>query len=361
MGGLCEYGAMSEAAEDFAHMWAWFATHCHNYSPLYERICTAVAGDTELLDWVRSAPTAAHLPPALLAAVHYVLLEDPDLPLAAVYAGHSAADPAPLFLDLCRSHRDEVMALLMTRHIQTNECGRSALIGPGLTWLASVVPGPLALVDVGASAGLNLLCHRYRIDYGAHGATGPPGSPVHIDCRVTGGDPPIATTLPPLAARVGIDRSPIDLTDPDDARWLLACVWPDTGRLARTAAAIRLGRHDPPRVMTGDANNALAGVLDQLPPGATAVVVTTWAFAYFGTADRRRFEDLLRAESQTRTIAWLSAEALGTVEAFADAVGPGAESSTNDVLGALTFHGGAVDTALLARVQEHGQWLDWRA
>ncbi len=342
-------------------MWEWFAMHCHEYSPLYERISSAIAGDAELLAWVRSAPPTAHLPPALMAAVHYVLLENPGHPLAAVYAGQSDADPAPLFLDLCRTHRDEVMALLRTRHIQTNDCGRSALIGPGLTWLASQLNAPLALVDVGASAGLNLLCDRYRVDYGDRGATGPADSPVRIACRVTGGNPPIAAALPPLVARIGIDRSPIDLTDPDDARWLLACVWPDTGRLERVAASIRLAREDPPRVVAGDANEVLSGVLGDLPAGAAAVVVTTWAFAYFGFEDRQRFVELLEAASSSRSIAWLSAEGHGTVAALVEEAGSDPGPTASDVLGALVFAGGTVRPRVLARVHEHGQWLDWRA
>ena len=229
---MCEYLAMSAPTRDFVHMWEWFALHCHNYSPLYERLSIAVAGDPELLSWVQSAPPSAHLPPALLAAVHYLLLDDPDDPLAAIYSGRSAADPAPLFLQLCRDRQDEVMALLSTRHIQTNDCGRSALIGPGLTWLASQLSEPMALTDVGASAGLNLLCDRYRIDYGAAGATGPSDSPVQITCRVAGGNPPIAPALPPLRSRIGIDRSPIDL-----------------GRSGRCSLAVGLcmARHGPTR------------------------------------------------------------------------------------------------------------------
>jgi hypothetical protein len=195
---------MSNSSSDFARMWEWFATHCHDYSPLYERISGAVAGDADLLEWVQAAPPAAHLPPALLAAVHYVLLGDPAHPLAQVYAGRSEADPAPMFLQLCRDRKDDVMALLATRHIQTNDCGRSALIGPGLTWLASRLDGPLALVDVGASAGLNLMCPRYRIDYGPRGATGPSDSPVHIACRVVGGDPHISELLTHLVIWFGL-------------------------------------------------------------------------------------------------------------------------------------------------------------
>ncbi len=356
---MCEYFAMSAPTRDFVHMWEWFALHCHNYSPLYERLSIAVAGDPELLGWVQSAPPSAHLPPALLAAVHYLLLDDPDDPLAAVYSGRSAADPAPLFLQLCRDRQDEVMALLSTRHIQTNECGRSALIGPGLTWLASQLSEPMALTDVGASAGLNLLCDRYRIDYGAAGATGPSDSPVQITCRVAGGNPPIAPALPPLRSRIGIDRSPIDLGHPDDARWLLACVWPDTGRLERTAASIHLAQQDPPRVIAGDAIDALPGVLGDLPIGVAAVIVTTWAFAYFSLEARQRFVDLLETESQTRTIAWLSAEGVGTVAAFADQPVPDRDAGA-DLLGAAVFEGGAARWELLAIVHEHGGWIDWR-
>ena len=216
-------------------------------------------------------------------------------------------------------------------------------------------------MDVGASAGLNLLCERYRIDYGATGATGPSDSPVRIACRIAGGNPPIAGTLPPLVSRIGIDRSPIDLTDPDDARWLLACVWPDTGRLERTGAAIRMAQEDVPKVIAGDANEVLPAVLGDLPSGANAVITTTWVFAYFSPEDRVRFVKLLEAESHSRTLAWLSAEGAGTVAAFAANVSPDDVARSHDVLGASIFEGGQARHHFLGFVHEHGAWIDWRA
>jgi hypothetical protein len=352
---------MSDPTNDLAHLWEWFAaTHCRDDSPLYERISLAVAADRELLDLVRSAPPAAHMPLTLLGAVHYLLLEGLEHPLADVYAGRSDADPGPLFLDLCRVRRDEVTALLATRHVQTNDCGRSAVIGPGLTWLASRLEGPMSLVDVGASAGINLLCDRYRMDYGAHGATGPVDSPVQIGCRVVAGAPPISPRLPVLVARVGIDRSPVDLADPDNARWLLACVWPDTGRLERTAASIRLAQADPPRVIAGDATGALPGVLSDLPESATAIVVTTSALAYLGIEERRRFVAVLETESHHRRIAWLSAENHGVVELLAAGDPPGHDDADADVLGVVDFEGGTSRAQLLGVVHKHGAWIDWR-
>jgi hypothetical protein len=351
----------SGTVEDFARMWAWFATHCQETSPLYERISLAVSRDRDLLDRLRATPPSAHLPPALLAAVHYLVLSGADHPLAAHYAGRAEGDPGPVFLDFCRAHWEDVNELLSTRHIQTNDCGRSALIAPGLTWLAPRFGGRFSLIDVGASAGLNLLCDNYRIDYGSFGATGPSDSPVAIHCRVAGGEPPIADRLPTFVTRVGIDRSPIDLTDPTDVRWLLACVWPDSGRLERTAASIELAQLSPPRVIAADANAALPDVLTSLPTGVAAVIVTTWAFAYFSLEDRQEFIALLDAASRQRPIAWLSAEGPGTVEPLSEATAAHPDPSGSDVLGAVLFNGGSHRAEFLGLVGAHGAWIDWQA
>ncbi|HEY5025281.1 MAG TPA: DUF2332 domain-containing protein [Acidimicrobiales bacterium] len=355
---------MSDSTSELGKLWEWFADEqCRGYSPLYERICRAVATQGELLELVQGAPPAAHMPTVLLGAVHYLLLAGLEHPLADVYSGSSDRDPAPLFVEVCREHRDQIGVLLATRHTQTNDCGRSAVIGPALTWLGRQCDEPLALVDVGASAGLTLLCDRYRFDYGRHGTTGPHDSPVRIDCRVVGGDPPIAAHLPALVDRVGVDRDPVDLADPDDARWLLACVWPDTGRLERTAAAIALAlaQGDLPPVVEGYANDVLPAVLGQLPGGATVAVLTTWAFAYFSIEDRHRFTELLTSESHGRRITWLSAEGTGTVEAFAGAAVAHHDDSMSSVLGAVTFEDGAARAQLLGFVHQHGNWIDWRA
>ena len=205
------------------------------------------------------------------------------------------------------------------------------MIAPGLTWVASRFDRPLALVDVGASAGLNLRCDSYRIDYGSFGATGPGDSPVRIECEVVGAGPRSPRRLPPIVSRIGIDRSPVDLGDPDDVRWLLVCVWPDSGRLERTAASIRLAQVAPPQVIAADANDALSEILAGLPDGALATVVTTWAFAYFAPTQRQEFIGHLAAASHDRDVAWLSAESPGTVEPL------GAEAATIPIGPGPTF------------------------
>ena len=349
--------------EQLAAIWTYFGEHeCGDYSPLYTRISETVAADDAVLDLILEAPSTSHQPNVLLAAVHYLVLDGLDHPLAAVFAGESDADAGPLFIDLCLSHRAEILALLATRHTNTNEVGRSAVIGPALTAVAHRLGAPLGLVDVGCSAGLNLFCDRYLLDYGTHGTTGPGNAAVRIQSEIMSGDVPIAAQLPEIRARVGLDRDPMDLTDEHHARWLLACIWPDTGRLARAREAIAEARLTPPDLVQGDAVDAITEILLGLPAEVTPVVVTTWVLAYLSRARRGEFHETLAVASRTRPIAWVSAEGVGVVDAFAGITPPVDGNRTDaSLLGLVTFVEGRATPELLGFVQPHGAWIDWRA
>ena len=350
-----------------ADVWTYFAeTECGDYSRLYRRISHVVAANDDVLDLVRTAPRRAHQPTVLLGAVHFLVLGGLDHPLAAVYAGSSDADAdadvGPLFVDLCLTYRDEILALLATRHTNTNEVGRSAVIGPALTTVALRLGPRLGLVDVGCSAGLNLLCDRYLLDYGTAGRTGPADATVRIACEVIGGGVPVASTLPEIGSRVGLDRDPIDLNDADEARWLLACIWPDTGRLDRARLALQGAREHPPRLVRGDAVDDVTAVTDSLPADVIPVVLTTWALAYLSAERRVEFRARLAAASMARPIAWVSAEGPGVVDFFNDIDEPpdigGAQAS---VLGLVVFRNGVPEPHHLGFVHPHGTWIDWRA
>jgi hypothetical protein len=345
--------------EPLADLWRWFADGIMaGYCPLYDEIARSVAEDRDLLSLQHSARPHAHLPPMLLAGAHYLLLRGTEHPLADVYAGRSEAAAPPLFRDLCLRHSAALLDVLNTHTVQTNEVGRSALLGPALTHAAE--GEAVQLVDVGCSAGLNLLCDAYRLDYGDHGSTGPPDSPVRVDCRVTAGAPPIAPTLPVLAGRVGIDLDPPDLRDPDAARWLLACVWPGTGRFQRAARAIELGQADPPAIRRGDALEELPGVLAGLGDGRI-VVLNSWSFSYFSLEQRAAYIDLMAEVGRSRPVRWVGMDAPGVVEHVAGEA-PAAEAPERDVASMVTFDGGAQPRAeVLAFVQGHGMSMAWQA
>lgn len=336
-------------------------TSCRTYSPLYDEICRTVARDDDLLEVLASAPPEAHDPVLVLAAVHFLLLGGLEHPLAAVYAGASSAGPGPLFADLCREHRDDLLALISTRQVKTNEVGRSAVVGPALTLIAARHGAPLAHLDVGCSAGLNLLGDRYLLDYGPAGATGAADAPVRIDCEVVGGTPPIAPELPRVVSRVGLDRAPVDVHNGEDVRWLLACVWPDTGRIARTVAALDEARRTPLTLLEGDAADDVEAALALLPDDAVAVVTTAWVTTYLPPAARAGFRAALATASRRRTITWVSVEAPGVVQGVGGDTGGVARGVEASVLGLITLVDGDARPELLGLVHPHGSTLDWRA
>lgn len=348
---------MAEPLDQLAELWRWFAEELFAGScPVYAEIARSVAEDSELLALQSSALPHAHFPPMLLAGAHYLLLDGGEHPLADVYSGRSAAPAPPLFRTLCLGHRDELLEVLNARTVQTNEVGRSALLGPALTW--AVGDEPVQLVDVGCSAGLNLLCDRFRLDYGPFGATGPQDSSVQIDCTVFAGLPPIAPQLPLIAGRVGIDLDPPDLANPDDIRWLLACIWPGTGRFDRASQAFEIGRAHPPPTLRGDAFDVLPGVLGDLGDGHI-VVLNSWSYSYFPVERRQEYIRLLAEVGRVRPVTWLVMDIPGLVEQVAD-VTPPTGSSQPDVLTSVIFNGTHTPEAqALAFVQSHGHSMSW--
>lgn len=353
---------MTEAIERrqaLAALWRWSSEQFPS-SPLYGSLSRWVAEDPEVLDLVLEAPPEAHLPLVLLAAVHFLILGGLEHPLADVYAGAGGADPGVLFHDLCLGRRQDLLEVMATRRIQTNEVGRSALVGPALTLVRETCDAPLHVVDVGTSAGIVLCCDRFFLDYGAHGATGPSHSPVRIECEVRAGRPTIARVLGPFASRSGIDRDPPDLGDPEQVRWLLACIWPDSGRLERARLAIEEVEKDPPPIRRGEALELLPEVLDDLQDlddGGVVCVLTTWSFGYLSIDGRAEFCRMLSARGRRRPVVWVCGDGPGVVQM----VTAQADPDQGEVLSAVTFDSDGAHPQLLARVHPHGSWIDWRA
>ena len=352
--------AARATAERLSQAWRDFAeTECGSYSPLYAAICHSVAGDPEILALAAAAPPSGQQPNVLLAAVHYLLLSGVAHPLADVYAGRADPGRAPaLFRGLCLSHRYDVARLLASRHTQTNEPGRAALLAIGLAAAACPAGGPVGLLDAGCSAGLNLLIDRYRFDYGPAGSLGPADSPVTISCELRG-TAPVPSRLPAIAARLGIDRSPVDVTQAGAARWLLACVWPDTGRLARTAAAIELARRHPPDVMRGDMVAGLDTALDSFDPGWPVVVVTTSACGYLSVPQRHAFLAVLQRRARRQPLAWLSVDKPGVIGLVPAAPVTSQAGTAVSVIGLVTFDDGPAVGRSLGLCHAHGAWLEW--
>ncbi|QYG95090.1 DUF2332 domain-containing protein [Iamia sp. SCSIO 61187] len=356
---------MDLAAADLpalADLWRWCATEDYTDSVLYRAIAARVADDHELIGLtVAAGPPHAQFPHVLMAAVHELVLLGAAPDLAAHYGGDAPGDPFPAFRATCLAHREALLARMATRFTNTNEVGRSAVIALALAHVTAPWDA-WALVEGGASAGINLCYDRFHLDYGPAGTLGDPTSSVHVTCEDRGGALVVPDALALPRERVGLDLDPVDLTDDDERRWLLACTWPDTGRLARTAAAHELVAADPPRVVVGDVVTDLPGLLAATAPELPAVVLTTWVVGYLTPDQRAAFAAGLAAASRTRPVTWVSAEGRGAVPLGPVDLGPPDGGTAPGVLGAISYAAGdQVGAEVLAVCHPHGRWVDWRA
>jgi hypothetical protein len=338
-------------------MFAEFGRSASPRAPLYAALAAGVAQDAELAGLLLHAPPRQRQPVLLFASVHHLLLLGrQDAGLRQYYPNltpvPAAGDPVPALRRFCALHREELIGLLASRSTQTNEIGRCSLLLPAFGIVAAEV-GPLAHIDVGTSAGLNLLLDRYHYDYAPGGAVGDP-SPVSLACE-TRGDPPIPAALPLIAERRGLDRCPVDVHDPEQSRWLEACVWPDqTDRFERLRAALALARAADLEIRTGDAVTDTEALV--AAAGAHPVVTNTWVLSYLTADERAAYVATLDACGRRRDLSWVFAESPALVPELPVA----GRRDTASELVLVRWRAGRRRVDHLGRCHPHGYWLHWR-
>ena len=347
--------AYGERLRELGNVFARFAEEAASGGcPLYTALAEGVSDDTHVLD-IASSASRPPVPNLLFAAVHYLLLRGAAHALTSFYASLTpdsspAVDSYPHFRDFCMDHESELRDLMSTRLVQTNEVARCSYLRPAFAFIADTKQElPLSLVDVGASAGLNLLWDRYAYDYKGHGLAGDRNSSVRIAVEVRGDNrPPIPHDSPSVAFRIGVDLNPVDVTDPDSALWLRALVWPGHEcRAERLQAAMSLALSDPPAIVAGNSLNVLPEILGGVPPRTTLCIFHNHALNQFSQEDRHLFTALVAQCSKDREVYLLSAE------------GRRGQSFVN--LELARIRNGDRSVRELATVDPHGKWLEWTA
>jgi hypothetical protein len=179
--------------------------------------------------------------------------------------------------------------IMLSHSTQTNEPARCATLLPVFAQL----PQPLALIEVGASAGLCLLPDFYTYDYGGRiirpEASGP--SPPVFPCSANSATP-LPTMMPQILWRAGLDVNPLDAANPTQAAWLETLILPEqTQRLASLQAALKIAAVHRPRIEQADLRgDGLARLCREAPKDATLVVFHTAVLAYIeGRSERETF------------------------------------------------------------------------
>lgn len=244
-------------------------------SLVYETWAEGVADDDVILSLLGTLPPGKQQPNLVFAAARL----------------HGAGESYDSFRSAVSERWEEVLATISARATQTNEAGRCAVLLPFLAEL----PQPLALIEVGASAGLCLLPDRYSYRYGDHPTIDPREGPseVTLPCDLGPGlSPPSA--MPEVVWRAGIDLAPVDVTDDSACAWLQTLIWPEhEERRDRLKSALTIARRDPPRVVRGDLLEVLAAQAAEAPQDATLVVFHSAVLAYLATETRSRFVELV--------------------------------------------------------------------
>lgn len=332
-------------------------------SPLYQRLCRIVAADDRLLDIAAYCRAGQQPTNLLLAAVHYLLLGaaagHPDPPvtghpdaLAGWYpslGGTRAPDDPALartFTDFCRANEPALTALVSRRLVQTNVVKRSAVLRVGLA--AVDEPGPVTLLEIGASGGIHLRFDEYRCRIGDTDL-GPADSPVRIESRWRS-PAPVPTRIPRIGDRLGLDLNPIDLTDPDERRWLRALVWPENlPQYALLSAATELVARRPPRIIGGDALTVLPELDAALPTDRPLVVWHAATRIHVPVERRAAFDAAIGALGDRRPLYRISLE---TPHDAAD------WHAVHGLSYALEVRAGTAPPRRIAAAHGHADWIE---
>lgn len=303
-------------------------------SDVYAEWAAGVAADVEVRS-VLERLTPQHRQPPLVFAVSRLL--------GAPVAGY------PQWRAFLLAHADDVVEECARRGVQINEPLRLAALLPAL----SMIDGPIALLELGAAAGLCLYPDRFsfRVD-DADGVArlrldphdGP--SQVLLTSAVQGELPPLR--LPEVVWRAGVDLDPIDVRAPGDRTWLQSLIWPgEHARADRISGAMAIAAADPPLLRAGDAIEQLDAMAAAAPADATLVVTTPGMLVYLPRARRLELIDRIRALDAR----WITIDPPALHDAWRPAVD------------AAAFRGFAValDGQVVADADPLGRWWEWRA
>ena len=372
---------MPAAGTDLATLQHRFAEFAASYAelPLYSAVCRAVARDDGCAGLLQAAAPGQDRPVLWLAALHDLVLRQPEVPAARWYASVvgrdrvPSGDPWPDVRRTVLAHADELRAVIGSRTTQTNEVNRSVYLAPSLALACRDQPGrPVVLVEMGASAGLLLQVDRYRVELnGGRGRVvlGDPTSGVRCAGEDRShrpvGDLAEHLELPAVAGRCGIDRHPVDLADTDAVRWLEACLWPDVpGRVERFRSAVSLlaGTRSP--VVRGDMVDDLPPLLADAGRAATAdahlVVFSSWALTYLDRGRRPEVADALAvAAREGRPVTWLTAEPPHCTPGIDPPAERPADVGQTTVLATRSWRQGSEQPPrVLGTAHPHGEWVD---
>jgi hypothetical protein len=253
------------------------------------------------------------------------------------------------FSDTLDEQTEFLARFVAEREVQTNEVQRSWVLLPCFLEVARRTGAEtFDLIELGPSAGLNLVWDRYRYRFEA-GWWGPPDAPLQLEGDERSAIPDGLLGLAPgVTGRIGIDARPLDVTSEEDACLLKSFVWADqVDRLRRLDRAIDALRSNPPELIQGDFVELLPQVLSKRRANGLTVVFQTATLGYLTPEQRSRLHAILAEEGEAAPLAFVSTG------------GPRQPGATHWGVSLQNWPDG--ERELVAEADYHGTWLEWLA
>ncbi|MDF0728467.1 DUF2332 domain-containing protein [Cytobacillus sp. S13-E01] len=185
----------------------------------------------------------------------------------------------PHFRDFCSKYKDQIISILKEKMVQTNEIRRCGYLYPSFSYVYNKVKKPLALIEIGTSAGFQLLWDKYSYSYYSDEVYGKMESNVYIKSEIKGENlPTFSKKIPPVFNRYGLDLHINDLSNIEDSLWLNSLIWPEHKErraLFEQAFGCVMNNKDELNLIEGDGLELLPRIIEQIPTDSIICIFHT--------------------------------------------------------------------------------------
>jgi hypothetical protein len=324
-------------------------TECRDSSPLYEYLALKIAKDKEILDLASKSRHGQPVPNLLFGAVHYLLLQGKRHKLREFYPGLmkkplNIEGSFEYFKDFCVQNSSEISQLLSSRSVQTNEVRRCSYLYPAFSYISSLTQKPLALIEIGTSAGLQLFVDQYSYTYGTEEVYGGEKSGVHISAAIKG-DSSFLDKMGDfkVASRIGVDLHINDVEDDDHYLWLKSLIWPEhQERRDLFENAAKYVKNNSLKLIEGDGVVLLKSLSEEIPEDQIICVFHTHVANQMPLPTRQRLLQEIKNIGEKRDIFHLY------------------NNIKDRDLHLDYYFNGTENLNTLAQTEGHGRWFSWK-
>jgi hypothetical protein len=322
---------------------------CENSSRLYEYLSLKIADDKELLEICDYARIGQPIPNLLLGSVHYLLLIGKNHPLKEYYPSlvdnpKDISESFEYFKDFCKQFKLEIIHLLKTKIVQTNEVRRCAYLYPSFCYIHQKVNKPISLIEIGTSAGLQLLWDQYKYSFNSSECYGNPNSDLHIQSEIINSNSiPLLKKSPLVFERYGLDLHVNDLNNEENYRWLKALIWPEHfERRELFDKAAKCMKNNQIHLIEGDGVELLSDVSDRISKDSILCIFHTHVANQMPNEVKQKLLESVEGISQKRDVFHLY-------------------NNIGDRMLHLDYYlNGEIYQEVIGETDGHGKWFEWR-